>query len=173
VTTLYFSYGSNLSLARMRERGLPAAGARPAVLRDHRLVFDKPGRDGAARANVRLAPGGRVHGVVYAISRDDLDRLRQFEGGYDLEEALVEAGRPDGGVDILAVRLFVARGDGRGLAPPSRLYVETILEGIRDHRLPPEAATEVRRAVRDLAGDGAATSRDEPDATGPGRTRPA
>jgi len=143
----YFAYGSNLMAERMRERGAEFFSARPAVLRDHRLAFDKAGRDGTGRANVTRALGGQVHGVLYELAPDGLDTLRIFESGYDLVDVLVECTRLDGGVEVLSARTFVARASRRTEAPPSRSYVSTILEGMRQHGLPEPARDEVLKAA--------------------------
>jgi len=145
--TQYFAYGSNLVVERMRERGAAFSAARPAVLRNHRLVFDKRGADGTARANVERAIGARTFGVVYLITREGLQALEQFEGGYDLVEVLVESARPSGGIEVIPARTFVARRDRRTQAEPSKSYVGLILEGLKDHGLPETARDEVLRAA--------------------------
>ena len=48
----YFAYGSNLSLARLRERIGIALPLGVAELPDYRLVCDKRGADGSAKANL-------------------------------------------------------------------------------------------------------------------------
>jgi hypothetical protein len=132
---------------RMRERGAEFLSARPAVLRDHRLAFDKAGRDGTGRANVARALGGQVHGVLYEVMPEGLETLKLFESGYDLVDVLVECGRLDGGVEVLPAKTFVARADRRTDAPPARSYVATILEGMRQHGLPQPARDDVARAA--------------------------
>ena len=143
----YFAYGSNMAAERMRERGASFSAARPAVLRDHRLVFDKRGRDGSARANVERAAGARTFGVIYEIGAEALAVLVQFESGYDLVEVLVEVPRPDGGVQVVQARTFVARPDRKTANDPSRSYVDLILEGARQHGLPEAAQQEILRAA--------------------------
>lgn len=154
----YFAYGSNLVAERMRERGAAFHSARPAVLRDHRLAFDKRSADGSARANVERHAGARVHGVVYELPIDRMEVLLQFEGGYDLVEGLVESPRPDGGLEVLTVRLFVARPDRRTAAAPLRSYVALLLQGIREHQLPEAATQEVARALERKGCGGLATT---------------
>lgn len=145
--TAYFAYGSNLVVERMQERGAPFRSARPAVLRGHRLVFDKRGFDGTARANVAPAPGGAVHGVCYELEAGGLEALRGFESGYDLVEVQVEVAGEDGPATRSAW-VFVARPDRRTNAPPARSYVAIILQGIEEHGLPPEARADVEAAAR-------------------------
>jgi hypothetical protein len=143
----YFAYGSNLLVQRMRERGAPFHSARPAVLRDHRLTFGKRARDGSGRANAVRSAGGRVHGVLYELEREALESLTQFQGGYDLVEVLVETVRLDGRLEVLPAKIFMARSDRTTDAPPSRSYLELILQGLEDHGLPAEAREAVRAAA--------------------------
>ena len=143
----YFAYGSNLMAERMRERGAEFLSARPAILRDHRLGFDKAARDGTGRANVTRVLGGQVYGVLYELTLDGLETLRLFESGYDLVDVLVECSRLDGGVEVLSAKTFMARADRRTELPPARSYVSTILEGMRQHDLPAPAKDEVEKAL--------------------------
>lgn len=145
--TRYFAYGSNLVTERMRERGAPFTAARPALLRGHRLVFDKRGFDGAARANVVPAPDRQVHGVVYELEDGGLEALKGFASGYDLVEAEVEFPGADGAARVPAW-LFVARPDRRTNAPPTRSYVALILQGLEEHDLPGEARAHVEAAAK-------------------------
>jgi gamma-glutamylcyclotransferase len=146
--TRYFAYGSNLVIERMRERGADFTAARPAVLRDHRLVFDKRSSDGTSRANVERSVGARVYGVVYEMAADGLRALQQFESGYDLVEVLVQSARADGGVEVVPAKTFLARPDRRISADPSKSYLHMILEGARQHGLPDAAREEILRAAK-------------------------
>ncbi|MGH0036723.1 MAG: gamma-glutamylcyclotransferase family protein [Myxococcota bacterium] len=131
---LYFAYGSNMSSRRLTARidGARALGA--ARIPHSRLVFDKPGRDGSAKANLAPDPGlGRwVWGVVWSVSGLALDTLDRFEPGYDrLERRVLFA---DGRERAAAT--YVWRGDPV-LAAPAAWYLEHLLAGAREHALPP------------------------------------
>lgn len=143
----YFAYGSNLLVERMRDRGAAFVAVRPAVLREHRLVFDKRGADGTARANVTPSAGGVVYGVVYDLPDDGLEALAVFEGGYDLAEVRVEVAGEDGAVEQVTAAAFVARLNRRTSAPPARSYVALILQGLAQHGLPDAARVEVEQAA--------------------------
>jgi len=112
----------------------------------HRLVFDKRGFDGAARANVAPARGERVHGVLYELEEGGLDALKGFESGYDLVDVEVERARPVGTAKVPA-KTFVARPDRRTDAPPTRSYVALVLQGLEEHGLPAEARAQVEQAA--------------------------
>jgi len=79
---LYFAYGSNLSLERMRARAATASVVAPARLSGHRLTTDKRGRDGSGKANLRRDPGGQVWGVVYSLHPNEWHVLDACERGY-------------------------------------------------------------------------------------------
>ena len=128
---LYFAYGSNLKLARLRERA-PSANARGrALLCGWRLAFDKAGRDGSAKANLRRADGDRVCGALYALAPGDWPGLDAAEGGY--ERIPVEVANPAGA--LARAQTYLARAPGaQGL--PREEYLRLVLEGAREHGLP-------------------------------------
>ena len=147
MSRLYFAYGSNLKLARMAER-LP--GARPAgvaALADHRLVFDKRGRDGTAKANLADAPGERVWGALYEVRPVDLAALDGFEGGYDRVAVRVATrAAPDGsGAACDAFTYRSTRTDPE--LPAAAAYLELVLEGAREQGLPADYLGALAAAV--------------------------
>jgi gamma-glutamylcyclotransferase (GGCT)/AIG2-like uncharacterized protein YtfP len=131
MTVLYFAYGSNLKSERMRER-IPSA-RREAVgfLDHHRLVCNKRGRDGSAKANLVRAAGHRVWGVLYRIERAHLTRLDGFESGYRRVEVDIRTAAGH------AQRAATYRSDRITRDPvPFDWYRGMILEGAREHGLP-------------------------------------
>ncbi len=66
----------------MRSRVPTASCGGRAWLPDYRLVFEKRGRDGSAKANLRREPGARVWGVLYALAPGDWATLDRSESGY-------------------------------------------------------------------------------------------
>jgi gamma-glutamylcyclotransferase (GGCT)/AIG2-like uncharacterized protein YtfP len=129
---LYFAYGSNLSPQRMRERmpGARAQGA--ALLRGRRLCFDKRGRDGTGKANLRDDPASFVWGVLYSFEPDAWARLDGFEPGYERVAVEVECGG-----SLRAAQTYVSA--LRAPDPvPLASYKRLIVEGARYHALPPE-----------------------------------
>ena len=129
---LYFAYGSNMASRRMRERVPGARAAGRARLDGWRLVADKPGRDGSAKANVARAAGASVWGVLWQLEAAGLAALDRFEGGYARVAVTVEAG-----AGALAATTYASplRDAAPGLAPA---YKAWILEGAREHALPAE-----------------------------------
>ncbi|MEM1032737.1 MAG: gamma-glutamylcyclotransferase family protein [Myxococcota bacterium] len=82
----YFAFGSNLSHARLAARVSIRADLGPARLSGWRLVCDKAGDDGSAKANLAADPTAEVWGVLYDLTDEALDVLDGYEGGYRREE---------------------------------------------------------------------------------------
>jgi len=74
--TLYFAYGSNLSLSQMKSRCPDSVFVGKAVLPSHRWVISPRGY-----ANVlRSQSDSSVYGIVYSLSDSDESWLDIFEG---------------------------------------------------------------------------------------------
>ena len=131
---LYFAYGSNMASRRMRERAPAARAVGRARLAGWRLVADKPGRDGTAKANVVRDPDAHVWGVLWELRVADLAALDRFEGGYERVAVTVAA---EAGAALATTYASRLRTAAPGLA---RGYKALVLEGAREHALPPEWA---------------------------------
>lgn len=127
---LYFAYGSNLFSRRMLER-VPSALARgPARLDGRRLVFDKAGRDGTGKANLRPETGGCVWGVLYALDPAHWPALDACESGYErVEVGVTLAARPEQAWTYVSELVTDE-------PVPSRSYKRFLVEGAREHGLP-------------------------------------
>ncbi len=132
MSALYFAYGSNLALARMCERVASARVVTTGQLAGYRLALDKRGADGSGKANLVREPGSVVWGVVYSIDAADWAGLDACEPGYARIE--VEVSTP---LRRLAAQTYRARIlTDRPVA--FDWYKRLILEGAREHGLPPE-----------------------------------
>ena len=81
MTTLVFSYGSNLDDAQLAVRCPGRAKVGNAVLRGHRLCFPRlSDRRGCGVSSVEPAEGHEVWGVVHRLDAADLASLNAFEG---------------------------------------------------------------------------------------------
>lgn len=81
--TLYFSYGSNMSRAAMRERRPGARAVGTAVLEGHCFYIGLEGW-----GSVRPSRGGNVFGVLWRLTPRDIAALHAYEllhtGLYDV-----------------------------------------------------------------------------------------
>lgn len=122
-----FAYGSNLDLHQMTAR-CPSSGSRPPVvgkLPGHRLDFTRysKGRHGGV-ADVVEDTNAEVWGVVYWLTRADLDALDKYEGyptAYDRIQRLIQT--PDGPIDNVWVYFVVNK---QPFVPPTREYFDII-----------------------------------------------
>ncbi len=145
---LYFAYGSNLNPGQMERRcpGHKVVGM--AALHDHRLSFPLTSHDwGGGVAGVVPSRGTTVWGIVYELTDEHLSALDGYEGFqgpgdqhnlYDRESVFVELTRPDDGSIPRRVRACCYFARPSNPAPPSRRYLDAILEGARAHGLPDE-----------------------------------
>lgn len=81
--TLVFAYGSNMHPLRMRTRVPGASLVGRARIEGHRLVINKRGRDGSAKANLEADAEGVVWGVLWELTDGELTELDPHEGGYE------------------------------------------------------------------------------------------
>lgn len=142
---LYFGYGSNLcarDLARWcAERGHRHEGIRAveaAWLPDHELVFhyrSAARRGGALSVRPRL--GASVPGVLYEVDDAGWAALDDKEGAPRFYARVEVTAITEGGDERRAVTYEVvpARRETAHVAPTDA-YVETVLRGLRAHRLP-------------------------------------
>lgn len=133
---LYFAYGSNMSLLRLRIRTPSAEILGRAWLADHRLAFHKVGRDGSGKCDIAPQIGERVHGVVFKLSNDErsmLDRHEDLGRGYEARWIDVEH---EGGrrLQVLTYRALLRDPSLR----PYPWYREHVLRGATENALPGE-----------------------------------
>ncbi|MDJ0665218.1 MAG: gamma-glutamylcyclotransferase family protein [Acidimicrobiia bacterium] len=137
MSQLYFAFGSNMSSATLRERGVAAEMAGPALLRDHRLAFTLPSIRWTGRAaDVLPAPGQEVWGVLWNLS--DSNALDPFERRYHRVEFTVEQnGNGHAGPARRALG-YIVRPELRAPdeAPPAPAYLRRMVEGATEAGLP-------------------------------------
>ncbi len=128
---LYFAYGSNLKLERLRSRVGEVGTMGIAVLENHRLSFAKRGSDGSGKACVEPAPGERVWGAVYQLSAAQHGDLDAFEPGYS--HTLVRLECPDG----TALEAITYHAEHFTDDPvPYDWYKQLLVDGAREHQMP-------------------------------------
>ena len=134
----YFAYGSNMSGAILRaRRGLAPLACRPATLSGYQLVFTLPiGPGERGCANVEPAEGASTCGVLYLLSVADCEQLDTTEGVPRVYQRLaVEVVTGDGARVSAFTYQSAFRTEGR---KPSARYMGLLLDGCREHSLPPE-----------------------------------
>ena len=128
---VYFAYGSNMDPVQMARR-VPAAESRGrARLPGYRFLCDKIGRDGSAKANIRIEPEQEVWGAAFDISEEDLLLLDRFERGYRRTLASIHLDLEG----MVQCHVYLSSKTATDLLP-NRAYRETMVRGARHHRLP-------------------------------------
>nr|XP_057909475.1 gamma-glutamylcyclotransferase b [Doryrhamphus excisus] len=145
-TFLYFAYGSNLLKERLQLKNPSAALHCVAVLKDYKLVFGNHKGLASERwhggvATVEYSPGNEVWGVVWRMNQSDLESLDSQEnvmlGAYRPMEIFVTTKGPE-----LSCRTYMM--NSCVYAPPSPQYLQVILMGAEQNRLPKDYQEKLR-----------------------------
>ena len=151
---LYFAYGSNMSVKRMKKRVRGAQPRGTASLGEHQLRFHKVSRDGSAKCDVIYTGEIEdvVYGVLYELSEEDQETLDRAEGlgkGYERTQVTV--------VDSLRQELqaftYYATEIDESLFP-YHWYKNHVVRGAQEAGLPQKYITMLFRVV----------SKEDPDA---------
>ncbi len=91
----YFAYGSNMSLARLRERAPNARRLGSYTLRGHVLCFHKVGTDGSGKCDAFYTKDANdvVLGALFEVDASEkihLDQVEELGFGYEQKDVLLE-----------------------------------------------------------------------------------
>ncbi len=144
MTVWYFAFGSNMCREVFLGRRVMKSVGEPAVLEGHRLAFTEPGFRPLGEpsfASIELAPGERMHGVLWPLSIAEFERLLGTESpNYEVVEVSV-LGASSGRVTARTLRSRRRKND----AHPSRRYLRLLVRGAREHGLPAEYVEALER----------------------------
>lgn len=131
---LVFSYGSNMSTERIRQRTPSAIAVTTGYVLGRTLKWHKPSTDGSSKCDMAPAAGSeRIWGVVFTVNAAEKLALDRAEGlGTAYEEEAVQVHTSDG---VIAVTAYVALRSCSGLQPWD-WYKQYVLDGAREHGLP-------------------------------------
>ena len=133
---LYFSYGSNMSHQRLRDRVPSALFFSTAILSGHTLRFHKKSIDGSGKCDAFFTndPSDKIVGVVFEIDETEKTALDKKEGlgnGYDEKKVLLT--EINGG-EISALT-YIASNIDESLKP-YQWYKHHVLMGAKENGLP-------------------------------------
>ncbi len=154
---LCFAYGPNMCAARLRRRVPSAREAGIARLSNHAFRFHRRGRDGSAKADACFTgePGDAVWGVLFAVDAAEEWRLDAAEGaGRGCSKTAVTVELRQGG--LARAVMYSARDACLGPSlRPHASYKRLVVEGARQHGLPPDyvARIEAIPATEDPDGE--------------------
>lgn len=132
----YFTYGSNMSRSRLRERVPSAEALGCFALSGHDLRFHKSSKDGSGKCDAYFNPdtGSVIYGVLFKIDPSEKPALDKAEGlGYGYEQKEITVTDHDG-TSVIATT-YVATNIDENLKPYS-WYVNHVLVGAREASLP-------------------------------------
>ena len=142
----YFAYGSNMARSIFLEpRRMQPLATRSAWLDDHRLCFNIPvGPGERGVANLVAEAGALTHGVAYALTAADFERLDNSEGvSFGLYRRVAVSVRTATHAEIRAwTYQSSVIADGR---KPSPRYLQLLLDGARENSLPLEYIADLER----------------------------
>ena len=125
---LYFAYGSNMNHEHMKHRCPKSKYLKKMTLPNYELVF-------RSVADVQEAPGKKVEGALFEITKDCERALDRYEGYPNLYTKRV--------VDDI---MFYTMVDKDRVYPPSEGYLWTIVHGYKDCKISTE---DLSRAVNE------------------------
>lgn len=136
---LYFAYGSNMLVKRLRQKSRAPSTTRLDVgyISGYRLTFDERSVDGSGKCDAEDTglPDDRVYGVVYEINGTEKTLLDSAEGlGSGYAQKIMEVTSDHANYQAVT---YCATEKDPSLKPYS-WYKEYVLAGAREHRLPPE-----------------------------------
>lgn len=133
MTQLYFAYGANLNLNDMAYRCPAARPVGSLFLKDWALSFN-------GVATILPMPGSSVPGAIWEITKECEDSLDIFEG---FPYLYTKQHLQQDGIDFM---VYVMNEDSP--APPTRSYLDTIVEGYQHWSLPVNILLAVARQHR-------------------------
>ncbi|KAJ8904083.1 hypothetical protein NDN08_000612 [Rhodosorus marinus] len=135
---LYFSFGSNLNKNRLQINCPSAKLISSGSLDGYELDFTlHTERWGGAAADIRVHERGTVHGAIWSIRTDQLDKLDVQEGVSIGHYYRLEIGVKTPSGDQINCYTYKVLNPQSGLVP-SALYMRVIIQGAIDVQLPHE-----------------------------------
>jgi hypothetical protein len=145
----FFAYGDRMNAQQMHLDLPDAEAVGPALLEGFRLVFNVTSRSwGGGAANAQAHPGGRLWGVLWRLSDEEMATLDSFRGdeqAHMVLEVEVEVDGPEGRVPA---RTFSVDSPDRFVEPTER-YAAMLRSAAQAQGLPDEAIQAI-----DLAASG-------------------
>lgn len=139
-TILYFAYGSNMLLQRLKSRCGSVRFHCIASVPGYEIAFIKKSKDRSGKATLlpTTAEAARIYGVVFQIDENEIKALDAFEGrgsGYErIDDFRVET---EIGAEFLIVSTYIAASEHLdSLLQPYDWYLDLIVAGAEQAELP-------------------------------------
>ena len=135
-TLVYFAYGSNMSVCRLKGRVSSAKPVGIGWLPKHKLMFRKRSQDGSGKCDIAPSDACRVFGVLFEIHSCQEKALDQYEGlchGYLKKGCSVQV---DEGRCMLAFVYYAAATHVDDKLKPYTWYLKHVIIGANEASLP-------------------------------------
>lgn len=140
-TFMYFAYGSNMLLARLRARCPSAESTGAAELEGYELHWHKRSKDSSGKCGIAQKKNSCVFGVLYQIADADKQALDWAEGlGHGYEEVCVQVSVEG---KSLTASTYQATDVDESLMPYS-WYQALVISGAKEHGLPEDYVERLR-----------------------------
>lgn len=142
-TRVYFAYGSNMSVRRLRERVSSARPLGVGWLPAHRLMFRKKSQDNSGKCDIVPSDLCTVYGVLFEIESSqerDLDRHEGLNYGYLKRECHVHV---DAARCMPTFTYYAAASHLDNELKPYTWYLTHVMTGAREASLPEAYINEV------------------------------
>ena len=142
MTFMYFGYGSNMLIKKLKDRCPSAEKIEPTtnsqhMIRNHAFRFHKVSDDGSSKGDAMETKNADsiVYGVIFTIEEEEKSKLDKAEGlGYGYEEKIVDVIDEKTTEVITAVTYYATR-INHDLEPYDWYKLQTV-KGARDNNLP-------------------------------------
>lgn len=161
-THLYFAYGSNLCLPRIRKRAPSATPIAIGCLPGYQILFHKRSVDGSGKCTIQYNGSDEdlVFGVLYMMDSDEKQAMDDVEGvGTGYREGIIGVLTPQGQMEASTYIATDTHIDES--LQPYQWYLDYVLAGARQHGLPEYYISSLRdvMAVQDPDSNRAAVNR--------------
>ena len=148
----YFSYGSNMSMKRIKERVPSVQKIGVACLYEHKLLFHKKSKDGSGKCDAYYtgSQNDYVIGVLYKFDKQDKAKLDRKEGlGYGYKEKTVKVNTFEG--KEYNTPMYYATNVDENLKPYA-WYKEHVVRGAIENNFPEEYINKLKNieAIPDI-----------------------
>jgi hypothetical protein len=125
----YFAYGSNMLKSRIEDRLKSVTDLGIAVLKSHKIKFNKQSKDGSGKTNIVSDIHSNVLGVIYNLTEEQITLLDRNEIGYERIKIIVEFNSISTNVET-----YIAKPNtiNENLLPTSE-YLGYLITGAREH----------------------------------------
>lgn len=158
MTFLYFAYGSNMLIERLRSRCNSTQFFGTAIALNYVLSFEKfSTKDGSGKATIIHQDGGVTPGVIFQINNIDQEILDREEGFKSAKPSDPERyGRHDNfriqtieTNEVVFAMTYLANNPQKGLKPYD-WYLALVVAGAEQHKIDPDYVETLRETEYDI-----------------------